>query len=101
MFVWPWVVDFVLRIGWKDKDVAWIVGICTICVRHLATTFEDNHCFLDTGVVMPVKGRACRQPTMGDRLAIWARGVLSRHIDFAPPTATVGQILWEWWLLDV
>lgn len=57
MFVWPWVVNLVLRIGWKDKDVTWIVGICTICVRHLTTTFEDDHCFLDTGVVMPVKSR--------------------------------------------
>ncbi len=58
MFVWPWVVDLVLRIGWKDKDVAWIVGICTICVRRLTTALEDDHCFLDTGVVMPVKGRS-------------------------------------------
>lgn len=49
MFVWPWVVDLVLRIGWKDKDVAWIVGICTICVRHLTTALEDDHCLFDTG----------------------------------------------------
>ena len=90
MFVWPWVVDLVLRIGWKDKDVAWIVGICTICVRHLTATFEDDHCLFDTGVVMPVKGRACRQPTMGDRLAIWACVVLGRYIDLACPTAAMG-----------